>query len=148
MKRNNGKPLKTGPKRKEVNVREVRRLAALGCTQKEIAGCLGMHQDTYYERKKENPEISEAYRQGLSYGISRVAGALFENAINGDTSAQIFFLKARAKWSDRIELVGDPENPIQHVISAKPLTAEEWEEKYGLEEKKIPGDCIDSEETG
>ena len=71
---------------------------------------------------------------GLRYVIEanvKVAQSLFQMATTGkNVAAAIFWMKARASWRDR------PEHSIQSnvqlgVISAVPLTEEQWEAKHG-----------------
>ena len=134
---------KRGPKPKPVDLDKVRALASRGLSIEHIGDALGMHQSTFLERRKEHPEILEEIQKGRAEGVHVVANALFARARDGDVTAQIFFLKAKGGWKDRIELSGDPENPIRHVISAKPLSIEEWEQKYG--EKRIEGERLEDE---
>ena len=54
--------------------------------------------------------IGEAINRGAANGIATIANKLFEAANNGNVTAQIFFLKARAGWRDRaclVELLGE-----------------------------------------
>jgi hypothetical protein len=82
------------------NIKQVHKYASLGLTQQQIADCLGISINTYCEKKHEFPEFNEAIKRGMSKGIANVAESLVENATTGNVSAQIFYLKARAKWSD------------------------------------------------
>ena len=79
---------------------EVEKLASRGLTKEQIADCLGIHYDTLNEKSKAYPEFAEAIKRGQASGIDQVANSLFENAMKGNVTAQIFFMKARAKWSD------------------------------------------------
>ena len=40
-------------------------------------------------------------KRGKGRGIQRISNALFEAAIEGSVPAMIFYLKARAGWSDK-----------------------------------------------
>jgi len=75
-------------------------LAARGLTMEQIASCLGMGERTLYEKKALYPQLAQAIKEGGDKGISIIANALFENAKSGNTTAQIFYMKARAKWQD------------------------------------------------
>lgn len=78
-------------------------LAARGLTVEQIASCLGMGERTLYEKKSLYPQLAQAIKDGQHKGVSIVANALFESAKSGNTTAQIFYMKARAKWKDSNE---------------------------------------------
>lgn len=87
----------------KIDLQEVTRLASLGLTQQQIAAALGISERTVESRKAENADFAAAIKAGQALGISEIANALWENAKGGNVTAQIFFLKARAKWKDRHE---------------------------------------------
>ena len=91
----------------EIDLKEVERLAGLGLTQEQIAASLGISSRTLDNRKAESAEFADAIKKGQAKGISEVANALWTNAMGGNVTAQIFFLKARAKWKDKHETEGD-----------------------------------------
>lgn len=99
----------------EIDLNEVERLAALGLTQEQIAASLGISARTLDNRKKESAEFADAIKAGQAQGISEIANALWQNAKGGNVTAQIFFLKARAKWKDRHEDAGEDEDSAQPV---------------------------------
>ena len=68
-------------------------LAAQGLTVEQIARALGIHVGTLYVKKNDHPELDEAIKNGRAKGIAKVSNALFQKAIQGDTTAQIFYLK-------------------------------------------------------
>jgi len=82
-------------------------LAAAGLTKEEIAGCLGIHYDTLNEKTKMYPEFSEAISRGKCKGIGMMANNLVKLAKAGNAAANIFWLKARAKWKEGDEEVMD-----------------------------------------
>jgi predicted DNA-binding protein (UPF0251 family) len=98
---------KTKP-RIQIDLEEVERLASLGLSQEQIAASLGISERTLRNRKADDAAFAGAIKAGQAKGIGEIANALWENAKGGNVTAQIFFLKARAKWKDRHE--GDPED--------------------------------------
>jgi hypothetical protein len=84
-----------------IDLSEVTRLASLGLTHEQIAASLGISARTLESRKAESAEFAAAIKEGQAKGIAEVANALWVNATGGNVTAQIFFLKARAKWKDR-----------------------------------------------
>ena len=73
-------------------------LKAVGTTDERIAEILGISADTLVKHFRYEIE------NGLKSVLGRIANNLFRQALNGDTTAAIFILKTRAKWSERIEV--------------------------------------------
>jgi hypothetical protein len=80
-------------------------LAAAGLTKQEISDCLGISYQTLNEKTKEYSDFSEAITKGKAKGIAMMANNLVKLAQGGNAAANIFFLKARAKWRE-----GDEDN--------------------------------------
>ena len=104
-------------------IRKVESLASQGLTLEQIARVLGICYDTLNEKKKQYSEFSGAIKNGQAKGIATISNALFNNAKNGNTTAQIFFLKNRApiEWRDKTDHEhtgpgGKALNPPQIVV--------------------------------
>jgi hypothetical protein len=82
-------------------IEKVEGYAALGLTKEQIASCLGISYQTLNEKTKEYTEFADAIKRGLDKGIARMANLLIKHAEAGSIPSVIFFLKARAKWSDQ-----------------------------------------------
>ncbi|MBF0119986.1 MAG: LuxR family transcriptional regulator [Desulfobacterales bacterium] len=95
--------MKTKPKI-EIDINRVEELASNGLSQEQIASMLGVCEKTLYTRKKESTEFTAAIKRGRSKGISTIANKLFEDAKNGNTTAQIFFLKTQGEWRECVKL--------------------------------------------
>ena len=52
-------------------------------------------------RKGDDAAFDAAIKRGKAKGIQEVSNALFESALQGCVPAMIFYLKARAGWSDK-----------------------------------------------
>lgn len=90
---------------------------ALGYSFESFAGRIGVHRDTLYEWLKHHPEFSDAKKVGTEksrliwegMGLRAASG----NAPKGFNAAvYIFTMKNKFKWTDRVELSSDPENPM------------------------------------
>ena len=81
-------------------IKKAEEYAALGLTKAQIASCLGIHYDTLNNKTKQYDDFNDAIKRGLDRGIAKYANLLLEHAKDGNSSSVIFFLKARAKWSD------------------------------------------------
>lgn len=74
-----------------------------GLTDEEIAKNMGVGTSTLYEWKNKFSEISEVLKKGKEFADYQVENALYKSAIDGNTTAQIFWLKNRRsdKWRDK-----------------------------------------------
>jgi len=77
--------------------------AGLGLTAAQIASTLGVSRDVLFKNKAKNKEIQDAIKNGKARAIEDVSNSLFQNAMAGDNTASIFFLKNRDReaWGDR-----------------------------------------------
>lgn len=78
--------------------RQVEALAAYGIPEIDIARVVGIDPKT----------LRKCYREEIDLGgtkaTAQVAGFLFSAAKNGNVTAQIFWLKTRARWKEPAEL--------------------------------------------
>lgn len=74
-----------------------------GLTDEQIAKNIGITVSTFYEWKKKYSEISESLKKGKEVVDYEVENALLFSALEGNTTAQIFWLKNRRpdKWRDK-----------------------------------------------
>lgn len=85
-----------------------------GLTDEQIAKNCGCNAATLYDWKKRYPEISKALKKGKEVVDYEVENALLQSARDGNTTAQIFWLKNRRpdKWRDKqleVNSTGDQE---------------------------------------
>ena len=78
----------------------VERLAAF-LTQEQIARALGIGEKTFRRRLADDPELRAAYDRGRAMAVAEVGNSLLLNALNGNVTAQIFFLKTQGGWVER-----------------------------------------------
>ena len=96
----------------ESNRKQVEALASFGVPQADIARMLGICEKTLRKH------YSDTLANAVMKANSMVAQSLFNRAIKGDgpssTTAAIFWLKTRAKWSEREihEISGPNGGPI------------------------------------
>lgn len=94
--------------------REVGNYAAVGVPVSDIAAIVGMNETTL--RKLYTPELKTA---GVK-ATAKVAGKLFQQCMDGNVSAQIFWMKTRGRWSENhIESDGQDVFPVTVVIGKK-----------------------------
>ena len=105
-------------------IEQVESYAALGLTKEQIADCLGISYQTLNEKTKEYADFSEAIKRGQSKGIARMANLLTKSADGGSVPAQIFYLKARAKWSDL--QTEEVEKAVKNELQEIRNSVQEW----------------------
>lgn len=74
-----------------------------GLTDEQIAHNMGIATGTLYEWKKQFCDISESLKKGKEVVDYQVENALLRSALDGNITAQIFWLKNRRpdRWRDR-----------------------------------------------
>ena len=113
---------------------QVEVLAGKGLTMKQIASCLGFGRTKLYRLKDNKKDIRDALKRGRAKGLTLVANALYTSALEGNVTAQIFYLKNRSpnEWRDRREVAVNSDTR-SYVINASPrLTDLEWQEQHNL----------------
>lgn len=77
-----------------------------GLTDEQIADNLNISKDTFYKYKKTYPDFSDSLKKGKEVVDYEVENALLKNALSGNITAQIFWLKNRKpkQWKDKVEV--------------------------------------------
>lgn len=88
---------------KEDNLLLLEGWARDGLTDEQIAKNIGIGERTLYEWKEKYPQISQSLKKGKEVVDYQVENALLFSALEGNTTAQIFWLKNRRpdKWRDK-----------------------------------------------
>lgn len=76
----------------------VEQMTGMGCSLDQVGGVLKVSHDTIQRHFKH--ELATA----VARANTKVAGALFQNAMGGNVTAQIFWLKTRARWREVNEI--------------------------------------------
>lgn len=108
-----GRPTIYDPKR---HPQAAYRACILGCTNQELADKLGISIGSVEEWLRVHKEFSMAVKSGREGADEDIAGALYTKALNGDVTAQIFWLKNRrtANWRDRKDI--DVNATVRHSV--------------------------------
>lgn len=79
--------------------------ARSGLTDEQIAHNMGIGKTTFYDWKQKSPNFANALKKTKEVVDFEVENALYKNAINGNVTAQIFWLKNRKKkeWREKVE---------------------------------------------
>ena len=93
------KPVKMGRKGFEITpliLDQIEKHAGLGFNMEQIATVIGLKSSTFYRNQSLFREIEERIKKGRLSAIGKVSNALFNSALSGNITAQIFYLKNRA----------------------------------------------------
>ena len=76
-----------------------------GLTDEQIAKNMSISVKTLYDWKKRYSKICNTLKRGKEVADYEVENALFKTALQGNTTAQIFWLKNRRpdKWRDKLK---------------------------------------------
>ena len=109
-----------------INLADVERLASRGLNEEQIAGALGIARNTLRKRKNDYASFLTVLERGKERGVAAVANHLYEQSKGGSTSASIFYLKNRAKWSDNYAIAhGGGDKPIEQKITIEFVGADD-----------------------
>lgn len=92
-----------------------------GATDKEIAAKLGVAYSTFNDYKLKHSELSESLKESKEVADFAVENALYKNAIGGNITAQIFWLKNRKpkQWREKVETVQESqEDKLDSLVKA------------------------------
>ena len=80
-----------------------------GLTDEQIAHNIGISTSTLNNWKNKYVEILESLKKGKEVIDYEVENALLQNALNGNITAQIFWLKNRKpkQWKDKVDIEGE-----------------------------------------
>lgn len=92
-----------------------------GLTKQQIAHNIGIGRTTLYEWEQKEPNIADTLKRGREVVDYEVENALLKSALEGNTTAQIFWLKNRKtkQWRDKVEYEGNAEelNKVKELLS-------------------------------
>ena len=88
-----------------------------GFTNEQIAEKLGINPDTLYQYQKKYPEFSETLKKGKQIVDYEVENALLKNALEGNVTAQIYWLNNRKpkQWKNKRENIENNNEEISKV---------------------------------
>ena len=77
-----------------------------GLTDEQIAEKLNISKDTFYKYKKNHTDFSDSLKKGKEVVDYQVENALLQNALNGNTTAQIYWLNNRKpkQWRNKQDI--------------------------------------------
>jgi len=80
--------------------KELQRLAGLGLSVEQCANVMGYSRATLFRRIKDDPKCLRLYKIGKDQAAGKIAGKLFEQAMDGNVACIIFYLKTQCGWRE------------------------------------------------
>ena len=102
---------------------EVGALAAV-LSQEQIADYFGIARNTFTAICERQPEVLEQYKKGKARAIGTVAKGLVKQAMDGNTSAAMFYLKTQAGWKETQHIDHTSSDGTMSPKTAKAMTNE------------------------
>ena len=135
-----GKRPQAGRKPVNIDLEQVEKLAAIQCTEAEIASVIGVSIRTI-ERRKQQPDFADAMERGKARGRVSLRRNLWSLANKGQPAANIFLAKNLLGYKDYFtnEHTGPDGGPI--VIGPAPELSEFTDEeikRFGGVVGKLP----------
>ena len=96
-------PNKGGRPRREIDLELVRRSAAIGCTNEEIAVLVGMKRRGFHDRLVADPDLAAAIEDGRPEGRATLRRYQWQAAAKGNTSMLIWLGKQYLGQTDKSE---------------------------------------------
>ena len=90
-----------GRKQIQIDLKKVEEYAQFCDSEEEIAQALGISYATLRRRKNDFDRFAQALKSGKAKANVFVGGKLMQKIKEGDTTAMIFYLKSRCKWSEK-----------------------------------------------
>lgn len=102
-----------------------------GLRDEDIAAKMGIAASTLYQWKKDHAEISDALKEGKEVVDFKVENALLSAALEGNVTAQIFWLKNRKPrmWRDKpVETAPDDAPDDGFLDALKEEATDVWQD--------------------
>lgn len=99
--------------------------ATIGTRQEIIASLIGIGVDTLVKHYRNELD------QALAKANAAVGGALYRKAMDGDTTAMIFWMKTRARWRETQEIDVKKETTYVFRAPEEAKDVNEWLTQYG-----------------
>lgn len=102
-------------KRNLVDIDKIEEYASKLLNRAQIATMIGVSPSTFAIYEKENAEITEAINRGRHKSVGEVVNKLYQGAMKGNTTAQIYILKTHGgnEWKEKQDLNITTDKPIE-----------------------------------
>jgi len=98
----------------EESLEEFKQVASTGVTYDLIASAMGVSRSAFYAALDRRPILREIIAEAKAKRVGKVLNRMYDDAENGNTTAQIFIAKSQAGFRDRVEHVHS--GSIKHEV--------------------------------
>jgi hypothetical protein len=107
---------RTGRKPLEIDLKQVKALASQQLSDQEIFTILHISKASFYKKKREEKDFTDAIAEGRAIGIANVTNKAYQKAMAGDGEMIRFILERKAGWKkeDRVNVGGKIEQDHEH----------------------------------
>lgn len=108
---------------------EVGQLAGQGMTNEHLAHYYGVAEGTWYEYKKNYPEIDEAIKDGKAKCLQIATSILWKYVLEGDKASLFFYLKTQGGMTEtrninaKVETTNDKPTTELKITTTDPIEA-------------------------
>jgi hypothetical protein len=94
------------PAKKELTEQQIAEIPTLAVflTQEQISDYFGVSRKTFHNMRERDERIDIAYKKGKARGLANVADGLYQQAIEGNITAQMFYLKTQGGWREKQDI--------------------------------------------
>lgn len=107
--------------------RYVRAMAGYGLREVDIARILEISRPTLEKH------YEDELQDGRAQATLKIAQTVYNKAAEGNMTAAIFWLKTRAKWSEKVEVTGEDGGPVQFQQVRRVIVDPQREDESGEE---------------
>lgn len=118
-------------------IEQCEKYAVVGLNFDQIAALCDVSPTTFDEILKRQPEVARAIEKGRSRGIGGVANTLYQQAMSGNMTAVIFYLKTQGRWKENDPLISNHTNIIVSKDNVNDLI------KIAREKAQISGQIVE-----
>ena len=107
---------KVGRPQKELDLGQIKQLAAIQCTEEEIAAVMEVGLNTIRRRKASDPAFAEAMEAGKAHGRVSIRRQQYKVAMNGNVAMLIWLGKQVLGQRDKFDdVMADSNQPLPWV---------------------------------
>lgn len=122
-------------KARRLDEKEIGQLETMGALRLPLDHCaaiLGMSKVTLERCMKKNPAARDALERGKANASANIRQRAYEQAMAGNTTMLIFWLKTQEGWreNDRLEISGDGGGPVRTIRELNPQQRQKKLDKY------------------
>ena len=146
-----------GRPRAEIDLAVLRRAAAIGCTNEELAVVVGVCSKTFYDHLKQDPDMQQAIDEGRQAGRTTLRRLQWQRANAGSDTMLIWLGKQLLGQRDKAQIEADVNGTWVVQMPPETSSIDEWLERYTpehikrarmIEEQKAAGKVIDITPSG